>query len=611
MQNQNLSCPICTCDYNLDENVPKNLPTCGHTICAKCLQNTFHYNKLQCPFDKSKFPHGLTRDSFTTNYALLDLIGENSIWEICQLHNKRLELMCSEDKQKLCSECALFGNHKGHDITQIIDKKPIIEKNTNLLTNLLKDFQKNSDTLQKVTLEHKILIKNLITRQFQEMITFLQETQREIMNEFETFFSKAQNYIQSESSEDHLKKQIGDKIKDYQNFTKSKNFVQIIQEDLTDIQDQAEKKLASGSLQIKNWDKALNQLESDLKNAFDTNLTSLYHLNFPKNQIFNTLHSLEMINQEKDSSARKKNSVDLDLKTSFSFIFRNKNLQIISDQLQPKKIRIKAENLDKVDGIDIDLELFDFNQDDVKALKSIWQAFEKNVSIKIKATSQASLTKNALLEVFKIIFSKPKYLNYIEIDFSWNQHADHCLDYFSDHILPKLHRLESISLILNDSEFEDQSIQKLAQGILPHMGTIKTFILDLASLPLSEKVFPLLFQKLPALESLKLCFDNTNLDDIGAQILIEKSLTSAQSLHTLELSFWRTAITDKSVSNLLKNIKCLQKLTLNLQSTDISDQCFQEFIQSKKCVQNIEIDISNTRVSKTMKSQIDKFIKHS
>lgn len=36
--------------------------------------------------------------------------------ENCKLHDRPLELICVEDKMRICTQCALFGNHKGHDV---------------------------------------------------------------------------------------------------------------------------------------------------------------------------------------------------------------------------------------------------------------------------------------------------------------------------------------------------------------------------------------------------------------------------------------------------------------------------------------------------------------
>ncbi len=35
--------------------------------------------------------------------------------KICPLHQRKLELLCLDDSEKICVTCALFGKHKGHE----------------------------------------------------------------------------------------------------------------------------------------------------------------------------------------------------------------------------------------------------------------------------------------------------------------------------------------------------------------------------------------------------------------------------------------------------------------------------------------------------------------
>lgn len=34
----------------------------------------------------------------------------------CEEHNRKLEIICIQDRMRICSTCALFGAHKGHDV---------------------------------------------------------------------------------------------------------------------------------------------------------------------------------------------------------------------------------------------------------------------------------------------------------------------------------------------------------------------------------------------------------------------------------------------------------------------------------------------------------------
>lgn len=36
--------------------------------------------------------------------------------DLCQLHKRKIEIICIDCKERICSNCALFGPHKPHDI---------------------------------------------------------------------------------------------------------------------------------------------------------------------------------------------------------------------------------------------------------------------------------------------------------------------------------------------------------------------------------------------------------------------------------------------------------------------------------------------------------------
>lgn len=38
--------------------------------------------------------------------------------KICPIHKKKMELFCLEEKERICTNCALFGNHKNHEIEE-------------------------------------------------------------------------------------------------------------------------------------------------------------------------------------------------------------------------------------------------------------------------------------------------------------------------------------------------------------------------------------------------------------------------------------------------------------------------------------------------------------
>lgn len=39
--------------------------------------------------------------------------------DMCLIHQKPLEIVCIRDKTKICSTCAIFGDHKGHEFKSL------------------------------------------------------------------------------------------------------------------------------------------------------------------------------------------------------------------------------------------------------------------------------------------------------------------------------------------------------------------------------------------------------------------------------------------------------------------------------------------------------------
>ena len=70
----------------------------------------------------------LTQNSNTskhnqTNRSQNNSQGTKQAEEFCSIHRRRLEIFCFEKtcKTKICTNCALFGMHRGHNIKSLED----------------------------------------------------------------------------------------------------------------------------------------------------------------------------------------------------------------------------------------------------------------------------------------------------------------------------------------------------------------------------------------------------------------------------------------------------------------------------------------------------------
>ena len=65
--------------------------------------------------------------------------------EFCMEHNRKLEIICIQDRMRICSTCALFGGHKGHDVRM----EPEVVNELTIRTELLIQMYQIVDDISK------------------------------------------------------------------------------------------------------------------------------------------------------------------------------------------------------------------------------------------------------------------------------------------------------------------------------------------------------------------------------------------------------------------------------------------------------------------------------
>ena len=201
-----LKCPLCKVNFNQSENLPRLLINCGHTLCSKCISQslTLNNNTITCPEDSSTYENVTNIDvSFPKNIYLLKLIQKteqlisspksttkSKLMEsikkattrstkkkasFCPLHPTRnLELICIDDKIKICTNCALFGTHRNHNVINIDEFQKDIEVKSELLIDLfdlLDQNVKNENYSKNIfTLNNKFdNLTNIIDRKYNDI----------------------------------------------------------------------------------------------------------------------------------------------------------------------------------------------------------------------------------------------------------------------------------------------------------------------------------------------------------------------------------------------------------------------------------------------------------
>ena len=61
--------------------------------------------------------------------------------DLCALHKKKLEIVCIQCLERICSKCALFGAHKSHSYREEEEVHAEISDRHNRLCNTLKQLE--------------------------------------------------------------------------------------------------------------------------------------------------------------------------------------------------------------------------------------------------------------------------------------------------------------------------------------------------------------------------------------------------------------------------------------------------------------------------------------
>ena len=217
-----LLCSICNLEFNLEEKMPRLLPDCGHSFCQSCVEQLIKNSKEpSCPED-GKLVTSYTEykglSSFPLNYSLkkillnkaVDTTKDNRIndysgIQFCSKHKKVSDLICYSDLSVICSDCALFGDHKGHDFVKndsfnldFKNKFALLEKKYEELDSKLKNINNNENIsfISNKVANFKERIKNSTTIQINEMIENLRKKETEIHSTIDNFFTRFNEAIE-------------------------------------------------------------------------------------------------------------------------------------------------------------------------------------------------------------------------------------------------------------------------------------------------------------------------------------------------------------------------------------------------------------------------------
>ena len=261
MNNDKYHCPKCKLLFDSLNHLPRILNTCGHILCSYCINEQLHKTpkKIVCPIDNVSYDNissinifkentnlieelqeslnipsnhnyeisnediffdksGImnsdkfndTMNSFNLNSSIMSSshcyykrsknirinLGENNSL-ICNVHTLPLNVICIDERKKICSQCALNNEHVNH---QIITETEFM----NNIDNLIDLFQEVDNNQIKYLNYNNINTKSILDKinsNINYLIKMINSTKEDIIQRINEQCDKIENYLKKRKSE--------------------------------------------------------------------------------------------------------------------------------------------------------------------------------------------------------------------------------------------------------------------------------------------------------------------------------------------------------------------------------------------------------------------------
>ena len=247
------NCPNCNILFDLTEHLPRILPQCNHTLCTSCITTIFFDNSLKkiiCPIDKVEYDNINNINSFETNKIFIEniknnngnssadaevkdnsdkklngrvpisknddiilntsisydkiisqlrkIVNKNNNQNSCEIHSLPMNIICIDERKKICSQCALNDIHSTH---QIITEKDFLF-NINKLIDLFQEIDNNQIKYLSINISNNV--KNIISdidNNILQLIDLIQSTKEKIIKNINNQCEKIINFLNKRKNE--------------------------------------------------------------------------------------------------------------------------------------------------------------------------------------------------------------------------------------------------------------------------------------------------------------------------------------------------------------------------------------------------------------------------
>ena len=466
MENESKTCSVCSIPYDTNDHTPRILINCGHTLCSSCLDKIINTPSLRkCPLDNIPFDEMQgSLDRFPLNFALLALL-EGKKQNTCQIHDKKLVIICLQDKVKICYDCALFGEHKWHNIKKIKELKAKGNKVKSDLEESLENFRKSLSERDLDVERLKMEIFGTMGSQFEEIKNALGTKELEWQKDIEILFERNIEKTNGVSLKDEGEKALEgiDQAcqreenlalldEDFSSIISSLN-AQVGKEEISKISDETSKMMGCIGSFVASQVKSIKDFE--LSKELSKEIIK------PEQPVLKEKDKQEEVSSKDLMKVKKELRLT---KSILTFGICLITLKICVKDGNRKNQIIDLDEFNKMKRVNIEFQQYDslFQKDsgDLTALSEILQQLDNYASLVVQF-QPPDLTNIRALTLLNHIFPRIQHLTEIDIYFEGCKIANQPISFFCSEILPKATSLKCLTLRLGSTKISNFDISPL------------------------------------------------------------------------------------------------------------------------------------------------------
>jgi len=592
-----LTCSVCRHDYDSDQHLPKVIPTCGHTICLKCLSTILETPQPKECFEcKSPFPLKTEKEWFQTNFALTQILEMMN--NVCTKHKAPKDQVCLVDFQNICVNCANYDHdHHNHPIRSLQVVKIQAKRKIREINEKEKKFnEKARGQIQQILQKSHDNMNELISKTITKLKNDFAKKKRWFSWDIETLFAlKKRKSIATDPQIRNFQEENASSCRKLASNIVNTDYLELLEQDIPQIPSYHQEQLKEFRTKV---EIKVNMKKATTENSQET---------FQQENLFKDIMD--------ETTPQERLRINLEIAKRRYFDLNFDDFGVL--EIKPKessqsflefKQSLTPEQVSKITKVSLNQEKTKFTDEMIQAVDTIWKDLANPTEVELNYSresfdgdkdltlasqfpfweeTQSSLTKlhlnfkDCLLN--KTPFAKFLSQNLVKLQnlkelYLFRQRTKHIddtlIDALTHQVLPSLNNLDTLCLWLDHAKITDTSIIEFCF----QLKKLKTLSLSFFDTKISDNSLYTLsavtFTKSSDLEELNLYFPCTRITPSGVHLFFKNLASKLTKLRILSLAFGEIAISENAIADLtyefLKSASTLQELHLGFNDCQLS-----------------------------------------